>query len=246
MANLFNPSSLYELLQKYGAVPQWSAQNPYSNASGEYETDTNRIIAPDPNNKSYPQRATSTLSHEMSHAVQFQLFFDAASRIQNKIYNKEKVTEQEKRFLDGAQKMYVESFGPLAMLDKKKNKESKDNLQSAISKMYKGEKENGGLSSYDSYRTSPVELQAFGIGRMTSGGKQTQEALNPQANGHLDPSFATEFAILMDQFKNLPEDVKARPKKRDEFFNSQREYQDKKATYQFADILSDPFKPSIK
>jgi len=246
MANLFNPSSIYELLAKYGAVPQWSGRSPYSSASGEYETDTNRIVAPDPSLMRYPEQATSTLSHEMSHAVQHQLFFDAASRIQAKVRNKEKISNEEKRFLENARKMYGSSFTTIGNADRKKEKESKENLETAIAKMYKPSGASGKMSDWDYYRTSPIELQAFGVGRMTQGGRQRQEAINPTDNPHLDPSFATEFAILMEQFKGLPEDVKTRPQKRDDFLRGQREAQDKKPTYQFVDITADPFKPSIK
>jgi hypothetical protein len=246
MANLFDPSSIYELLAKYGAVPQMSGRSPYSSASGEYETDTNRIVAPDPSLMRNPERAVSTLSHEMSHAAQHQLFFDAASRIQTKIRNKEKVSNEEKRFLENARKMYGSSFSTIGHSDRKKDKESRENLDAAIAKMYKPSGASGKMSNWDFYRTSPIELQAFGVGRMTKGGKQQQEAINPSDNPHLDPSFATEFAILMEQFKGLPEDVKTRPQKRDDFLRGQREAQDKKPTYQFVDITADPFKSSIK
>lgn len=249
MASLFNPSELYSLLAQYGGLPQWAQQRPFSGSRGEYIIDENRVIAPPEAllTRSSAPSARSTLSHEMSHAVQHQLFGEAARKIQNKKLNKEPITPEEDRFLTAAQKMYVESFGKIGQVNPKQQKENKDALSNAIKRMYTGEGEKGRLSYYDEYRTSPKELQSFGIGRFTAGGNQRQGMDSAAgANPHLDPSFATEFAILAELFKSLPQDVKSRRASKDEFIKEQRKAADKEKTYDFENITSDPFKPTLK
>jgi hypothetical protein len=243
MANLFDPSSLYALLAQYGGMPQWAKGRPMDGGSGAYEVDTNRITS-GPLEGYRKEPNTSTLSHEMSHAVQFQLFFETASKIQKKIRDKKKVTDQEKQFLDSAQKMYAETFGTVGQTDKKKKQQNRESLDNAIAAMYSAPR--GKMESFDFYRTSPIELQAFGVGRMTKGGTGLpmvgdEKTVNP----HLDPSFATEFAILQEQFKNLPADVKTRRQGNEQFIESQRKAQGN-SYLKFEDILADPFKPSIK
>lgn len=246
MASLFNPSELYALLAQYGGLPQWAKDYPMGGERGQYLTAENRIIAPPPEQKGMVPnaQARSTLAHEMSHSVQFQLFFDAARKIQEKIRNKEKVSSEEKQFLDSAQKMYLDSFGTIGQGSPKETQKRRENLDSAIKALYRPTGKEGKMSQYDYYRTSPVELQAFGIGAMTEGGRQKQ--YYDRAPLHLDPSFATEFAILAEQFGRLPEDVKIRSSKRDEFLKAERSSSDKDKTYQFEDITSDPFKPTLK
>lgn len=239
MASLFNPSELYDILARQGALPQWAQQRPYTSANAEYNATDNRVIAPsaaDPRDT----RDRSSLSHEMSHAVQFQLFMEAARKIQEKRRNDEKVTPEETRFLNAAQKMYLDSFGTIGQGNPKEYQKRKENLAAAVNRMYA---KDGKDPQYDSYRTSPVELQAFGIGRFTDKGEQRQSR-SSVANGHLDPSFATEFALLLEMFKRLPEDTKTRRKALDDFINKSR--QSSKEPYQFEDITADPFKPSIK
>lgn len=241
MNSLFNPSQLYEILAQYGGLPQWARQRPYTAANGEYDTLLNRVVAQAPEQNSQKDKSTGTLSHEMAHAVQYQLFYDAASRIQAKIREKEKVTDEERRFLDSAQKMFIQGFGTVGMDNPRQREKRKDSLDAAVKALY-GDKKD----SYDSYRTSPEELQAFGVGRMTKGGS-VMHGRPDSGNGHLDPSFATEFALLLEQFKSLPESVKQRKGTRDESIKKNREYEDSKRNfYEFSDITSDPFKPTIK
>jgi len=244
MANLFDPSSIYQLLSTYGGMPQWAKDYPDSGARGNYTVDTNRIVSPELYRKGtvYNPQKKSTLAHEMSHAVQFQLFFETARKIQEKIRDNKKVSDQEKQFLDSAQKMYVENFGTVGLTDRKKQQKNRESLDAAISSMYKPSE--GKKSNYDYYRTSPIELQAFGIGGMTEGGRQKQ--FYDRLPLHLDPSFATEFSILMDQFQKLPDDVKIRSKQKDDSIEKQRKIQQEAASLKFEDIFSDPFRPSIK
>lgn len=247
MASLFNPSELYALLAQYGGLPQVASQRPVSGSRGEYLISENRIVAPSVKDAGFPSIAEgrrSTLAHEMSHAVQFQLFFDAARRIQEKIRNKEKVSSEEKQFLDSAQKMYLDSFGTIDQGSPKETQKRRENLEATIRALYKPSGRGDKMDSYDYYRTSPIELQSFGIGRMTEGGNKYREYANE--NPHLDPSFATEFALLNEQFKRLPEDVKIRNPKRDQFFQAERKGTDKEQLYKFEDLTSDPFKPTLK
>lgn len=247
MASLFNPSELYALLAQYGGLPQLARQKPLSRSRGEYFIDENRIVAPpeeDGKFQSIIERRRSTLSHEMSHAVQFQLFFEAARKIQEKIRNKEKVSNQEKQFLNSAQKMYIESFGDIGQSDPKENQKRRENLDATIKALYTSPGKSNRQAAYDYYRTSPIELQSFGIGRMTQGGYKLKD--EAEDNPHLDPSFATEFSILAEQFRRLPEDVKVKNPKREQSLQAERAATDKEQLYKFEDLTADPFKPTLK
>lgn len=239
MANLFDPSELYKFLAAYGATPQWAKRSPGSGANAEYDPSTNRMVAPAPFNDGQPDRRVGSLAHEMSHAAQYQLFFNAASKIQEKKLANKKITEEEKQFLDTAQKMFAQQFGMVAAVDKKKQKQNREDLESVISKMYTPPK--GKKDQFDYYRTSPTEMQAFGVGRMSKGADVSSRTA--EANPHLDPTQTTEFSILMNQFAKLPKDVQTIST---EFNKEQRKVDKMNQYYQFEDILSDPFKSTIK
>ena len=248
MANLFNPSELYDLLASQGVLPQWARELPVGGERGQYIIDPNRIVAPDPTPKKgfipSPQQR-STLAHELTHSVQFQVLFDAAANIQRKLRENKKVSQEELQFLENAQKMYIRSFGPINQGNFKKEQERSGNLDKAVAALYKNTGEGGKRSQYDRYRTSPVELQAFGVGNMTQGGRQKQ--YYDFLPAHLDPSFATEFSILTDQFKKLPQDVKTTSESSKKTIETSRKTPNKEhSQYLFEDILKDPFAPTIK
>ena len=242
MANLFNPSELYDLLASQGVLPQWARQKTGTGARGVFFPDSNRIVAREPETR----EEVSTLTHEMSHSAQFQLFYEAASNIQEKLRQNKKITPEEQRFLDNAQKMYNMSFGTIGQTDRAKEKEIDDQLQRSILAMYKPQTKSGKRDDYDYYRTKPIELQAFGIGRMTKGG-QNMHRSGVEVNPHLDPSFTTEFAILAEQFKKLPKDVKTTSEATKKTIQEYRKKDaEERPYYLFEDILKDPFASTIK
>jgi hypothetical protein len=241
MANLFNPSEVYNLLAEQGLLPRWIQRRPYSDASGEYDTVKNTIIAGKP--ESEGRRAT--LAHEMSHAVQYRLLFNAASEIAKKIMEGEKVTKEERQFLETANKTFASNFGPIGSLRQQKQavEAGKQTLEGALSRLYPSNKKD----DYYFYRTTPRELQAFGIGRSSVNDPQQSAWMREGTqNPHLDPSFATEFSILMEQFKGLPsklkENVSTRSKQYLEGERKNNPYKEDK----FVDVFEDPFKPGLK
>jgi hypothetical protein len=243
MANLFNPSEVYNLLAEQGLLPRWIQRSPYSGARGEYDTVENTIIAPTPS-KENKQKA-ATLAHEMSHAVQYRLFFNAASEIAKKIMDGEKVTKEERQFLDTANKTFASNFGPVGSLRQQKQavEAGKQTLEGTLARLYPETKKD----DFYFYRTTPRELQAHGLGRASVSDPQQRIWMSkvPQ-NVHLDPSFATEFSILMEQFKGLPsqlkENISSRSKKSVESERKNTPYKEDK----FVDVFEDPFKPGLK
>lgn len=141
--------------------------------------------------------------------------------------------------------MYDRSFGTANQRNLQKDRERSEDLDKAVRALYKNTGEGGKKSQYDRYRTSPVELQAFGIGAMTQGGRQKQ--YYDFLPAHLDPSFATEFSILTDQFKKLPQDVKVTSEASKKTIETSRKTPNKEhSDYLFEDILKDPFASTIK
>lgn len=243
MANLFNPSDVYNLLSEQGLLPRWIQQRPSSGSFGEYDIVENTVISPPPSKDN--ERRAATLAHEMSHAVQYRMFFNTASAIAKKIAEGEKVTKEERQFLDTANKTFASNFGPIgAMRNQEKSvKAGKETLAGALDRLYPETKKD----DYYFYRTTPRELQAHGVGRMSVKDPQTRTWMNklPQ-NVHLDPSFATEFSILMEQYKGLPKELKetlsSASKKSIEAERSRSAYKEDK----FVDVFEDPFKPGLK
>jgi hypothetical protein len=241
MANLFNPSEVYNLLAEQGLLPRWIQRRPYSDASGEYDTVENTVIARNP--KSEGQRAT--LAHEMSHAVQYRLLFNAASEIAKKIMEGEKVTKEERQFLDTANKTFASNFGPIGSLRQQKQavEAGKQTLEGALSRLYPSNKKD----DYYFYRTTPRELQAFGIGRSSVNDPQQSAWMREGTqNPHLDPSFATEFSILMEQFKGLPSKLKENVSNRSKQYLEGERKNTRYKEDKFVDVFEDPFKPGLK
>jgi hypothetical protein len=246
MASLFNPSELYEVLAQAGMVPQWAQTRPLSSSEGTYSSSTNRIVAPKNNDPS----SIDILSHELAHAVQSKLFFNAASKIASKITNKEDVSTEEKQFLETVNKMFGRSFGRIKDLQnqKKATEAGEMSLYETLLRLYKPQGADGKKTSYDNYRTSVDELQAHGIGRMSKGADpRAMSGLG--TNRHLDPSFATEFAILLEQYKKLPKNTQQYPEEYNKMSQKARSEEDQGRNadyYKYKEITEDPFKPTIK
>lgn len=242
--NFYDPSITYEALKNANLLPQWAQQTPANESnSGEYIPATNSLIAPG-NLENNPYNK-STLSHEMTHAVQHNLLRNVASNIMAKQWKGGEVTEQEKQFVQAASKLFNESYGTVGQFDylfSKKNLQDNENTVNALYKNKSGDR------SFDMYRTSPREAQAFGIGNMSQGGMQGSERSGIY-NQHLDPSFATEFNILLSMYGQLPKGVRqVAEQERKASVEKQRAspYNSPTAGYDFENVFKDPFAPTIK
>ena len=244
MAGLFDPSSIYTQLAAAGLLPQWAQQRPLTGTDGSYNPDRNKMIAASPNN-SFEK---GTLAHEITHAAQFNLLYPAFNRIADKLKQGSEISPVETQYFEAAKKLLgVQPFGKYSANEDRANKES---FKKAVDSMYRSK---SGDESYKSYRTQPHELQAFGVGNMTQGGMHAatkQKLIGGNYSPHLDPSFASEFDIIMSLYGKLPSAVKEESsKKRKEDIKSNIQYfgNDKKDSYYtYEDMNKDPFISSIK
>jgi hypothetical protein len=236
---LFNPSRLYQVLKETSLLPSLSTQSPPSGALATYNESTNRLMAP-----TYDE---TFLPHELTHAVQFNLLQDAASRIQKKKKERQKITDQEKQFLEASQKIFEETF---SFLPDKKGREAvkigKAARQAGLETMYdpldRGDR-------FTSYRTQPTELQGWGVGEMSS---QRGSVAGKEGTTHLNPTATTEFDILLSMYLQLPQDIRQQfTQQRKQTIQENREADNFRedprwSRYRFDDIFSDPFAPTIK
>jgi hypothetical protein len=230
MANLFDPSSIYEMLQQRGMLPRLVDANPYGQrGAGLFSQGMNVIVARDPSKAAFPsvsEERTDTLAHEMTHAAQFNLLKPALSAIQSKIIAKEKLSKEETQFAEAMNKLM----------------ENNPSMASMLSKLYT----STGNKETDIYRTKPEELQAWGTGYMSRPDSQmNREASN--INPHLNPSMASEFSIISALYSKLPESVKKTSTRlRQEEITTKRK-SDKEGMYkESVDLFADPFKSTIK
>jgi hypothetical protein len=229
MAGLFDASRMYEALAEMGLLPQHSTDI----SRGTYDASANRMTG----------TRKSTQAHEMTHAVQWNLLMNSAKRIQDKKAEGSKVSQQEQQFLDALQKVYGLSFAnTFAQLGKaEKNIENAERVREAqLKSLYKSR----GNKNYDAYRTGRTELEAFGVGDMSS--MDVPLDVPP----HLNPTMAQEFDILFSMYSSLPKDVKtgfAETRKKELEEMKQKGYRDERLdVLQFEDLTSDPFKRTIK
>jgi hypothetical protein len=244
MANLFDPSSIYLQLAQAGLLPQWAQQRPFTDADGSYNPDRNKMVAAAPSNPFNK----GTLAHETTHAAQFNLLYPAFNRIADKLKQGSEISKAESQYYEAAKKLLdIQPFGRYSANEDRTNKAS---FKRAVDAMYKS---NTGDDSYKSYRTQPHELQAFGVGNMTQGGMHAstkQQLIGSNYSPHLDPSFASEFDIIMSLYGKLPASLKeaANMKRKEDIKNTTQFLgKDKNDNYYiYEDINKDPFKSSIK
>ena len=230
MANLFNPSDLYEMLNQQGLLPRLMDSSPYGQQkAGLFSSARNVVVARDPSTAVFPstkEDRTDTLAHELTHAAQFNLLYPALKTIQSKEIAKEKLTPQEVQFVGAMNKLMSDN----------------PSLKATIDKMYTSE----GNRSDDKYRTSLPELQAWGVGYMS----RPTNVMNKEKaniNPHLNPSMASEFSILSNLYSKLPENVKAVSSRlRQEEISGNRKSDKEGLVRDSMDIFSNPFKSSIK
>jgi hypothetical protein len=152
--NLFNSSRLYEALKQYNLLPKYGNFTPPRYA-GLFNEQTNTLIAPS-NDK-------DTMSHEMTHAVQFNLLKEAAQVIQNKKKANQPLTDQEAQYLRASEQIFKEQYGNVYNYDRSKDVQDTEALK-GVQGLYKDPKKDKDMQYY---RTKPTEMQAFGVGRMS-------------------------------------------------------------------------------
>jgi hypothetical protein len=225
MAGLFDASRLYRALAEQGLLPTHSRTS-----RGLFDPDANRMAGKDP----------STMAHEMTHAVQWNLLMNSAKAIQEKKRERKSISQQEEQFLEGMQKIYGEGFGRVSQENKTNTANANRVREAQLKDLYK----STGNRQYDSYRTSRGELEAFGVGDMTAKGVPLD------VPPHLNPTMAQEFDVLFSLYNSLPQNVKAEfGQRRKEELNwlQQRGYRDKNLdALSFEPLLADPFAPTIK
>ena len=241
---LFNPSRLYEVLKQYGLLPKHANYSPAGDASGLFSAELNRVVAPDASlvgRDQYPRDATmATLAHEMTHAVQNNLLRNTAIAIQQKKQKGEKLTDQEQQYLRASEQIFSDQFGNIGNFDSRKYRKDAESYQNMAKDFYSSPY---GRKEFESYRRSPTEAQAFGVGNMS----YKSDLSRPGQNPHFDPSMATEFDILLSMYQNLPESLKssaASAKKAQ--IEKNRQNSDDYYLQTAKDLFKNPFEPTIK
>jgi hypothetical protein len=241
---LFNPSRLYDALKQYGLLPKHANYSPAGDAQGLFNSQINRVVAPDASlvgrDKYAVDSTMATLAHEMTHSVQSNLLLNTAMQIQYKKQRGEKLTDQEQQYLRASEQMFADQFGNVGSFDRRKFLQDTGSYKSMTKSMYSSPK---GDKDFERYRTSPNEAQAFGVGNMS----YSSDLSRPGQNPHFDPSMAQEFDILLSMYQNLPESLKssaASTKKTQ--IEKNREKSDDYYLQTAKDLFKNPFEPTIK
>lgn len=242
---LFDPSSLYARLAQANLLPLWSRRYPGGTATGDYATSTNELTALEPEND---RAATGALSHELTHASQYNFLYPALNAIAKKKQNSQTVTPEEEQFYTAGKKLMNTQAGTVGQFSKNEADKNKNSLDAIINAMYKG------TAAFKPYRTNIDELQAHGIGNMTQGGisgGEKAKALGTNFSQHLDPTMATEFSVLMDLFDRLPAPIrKDITEQRTAAIEASKKFYTKrdatKSYYNYSSMTEDPFAPTIK
>jgi hypothetical protein len=228
---LFDPSRLYNVLKEQGLLPRVSKQ--YSPEVGEpsYYPVFNKLFTG-------RNAVRSTVAHEMTHAVQANIIQATAKYLAEK----EDKTEQEKQYLSAYQKLMLGNEG----MSSYRYTENMEKLSEPYRKSVEALYGKPLKSESDKYRTSPDEAQAFGVGNMSISGQPFMFAQK-----HMDPSYATEFDILLSMYDKLPSNIKqaTTAKRKDDigyttkWFGKQNKGLEQNA--EFSDLFSDPFAPTV-
>lgn len=200
MANegvFFDPSTLYNFFGAQNGLPVWVKDVPNSSANAYYNRSTNALVARAPNDRYYWR---NELAHEMTHAA-LNRMATTADVIQANAREGKAPTTVEQRFLDAYRKIY--SSPPQTMGQYQRSVEEpaaamRDKTITALA----GNRFDIEGPRYKSYRTSPSEALAHGVGGMT-------QRNNDAVALHLDSTMATEFSILKALHGQLPESVQA-------------------------------------
>ena len=228
---LFDPSRLYNVLNDQGLLPRVAKQNSPEVGEPSYYSAFNKLFTG-------RNEVRSTVAHEMTHAVQSNIIQATAKYLAEK----EDKTEQEKQFLSAYQKLMVGNEGVSSYRYAENMKKLSEPYRKSVEALY-GKPIK---SDFDKYRTSPREAQAFGVGNMSTSG---QPFMGVQKN--MDPSYTTEFDILLSMYDKLPSNIKqaTTAKRKDDiryttnWFGKQNK--DLEQNAEFSDLFSDPFSPTV-
>ena len=201
--SLYDPSDLYNWLQRQESLPAWSPNARPSNpaATASFFPAQHRVVARRPTDI----YSRASLAHEMTHAAQ-NVLEAAARNLRERQWQNETLTPKEQQFLDGYLQLMGDLPGRVGQYDRVK--------QPAAAEMVRKNADALGLTKYDndpqykSYRGQPIELQAFGVGDTTF----AEPGRRNQPN-HLNPTFATEFTLLKSLFDQLPETTRKSARK---------------------------------
>jgi hypothetical protein len=175
---------LLDFLEKTGKMPTVVESrrfpgNSYEGPSFQYiglnDEDTGVVRFP-----SFKKDPYGSLVHELTHASDRAMLL-GRSDLLKRLKKGEEISPEDQRFLDGYMKLYKESTKlPLNISD--------DDLTDSDKK----------------YRTSRNELRAFGAGNMAQdppeAGRYTQQDVGETLNPHVDPTMATEAAIMRELY----------------------------------------------
>lgn len=238
LENLFDPQVLYDVLKEQNLLPDWSPGIPLTGNVGEYYPDYNKLVA----NRPYYPNQKNTLAHEMSHAVQTNLMDSMGGAIAEKQWNKQPVLPEEEQYFRALRQLRAVQPGRIGQYDRREADDSQQSLEQLIKGLYKSP--NTDNKEYNSYRTTPKEAQAFGIGGMSKGADPNFD----KVGNHFDPTMATEFNILLDLYQRLPRNVRdqAAEQRRKEV-EAARQNISKKSIVNEYDYLPPPYKnPFLK
>lgn len=249
--NYYDPTRTYEALKNASLLPEWAKQAPWDEgAAGQYIPSTNSLIAREPldlrfGSPNVTAFQRSTLSHEMSHSAQTNLFENMASAILEREAKGIKTTPQEQQFVHAVTQLFGAQYGSIGQYDQGLQNALDISKRKQTEALYKNKED----PYYDAYRMSSREAQAHGIGAMTLDGQHGSKR-EYKYNPHLDPTFATEFDTLLSMYQGLPKGIRTlAEQKRLESINKERSgpYQNKqRKTYDFENVFADPFAPTIK
>ena len=123
----------------------------------------------------------STVIHELTHAADAQMR-NQYYEIKNQEKQGIKLSPEQKQFVDAFEKLVYKQSGIIGWrLYEYNRRKTAEKLAPDWLKQQRG------------YRSSDDELPAFGMGNAVHGTKKW-----PDAPPHVDPTYATEFSVLMD------------------------------------------------
>lgn len=241
--NLFNPSDLYNAMKERNILPDWAQTLPYSGSLGEYLVHANKLIANRPDNDT----RKSTVSHEMTHAVQYNLLRSMLAHINDRQWENQEVSPQEEQYQKAAQTLFTVQPGRIGQYDRQQADTDMSSQTNMLKRLYP-KPENMDEHRYYSYRSKPTEAQAFGVGNMST---PTRDKDASPGNPHYDPTMATEFSILLNMYKQLPKQLQdeALVKRREEIKQSRNtdvvKREDEGYNYK-APTYTDPFLEQLR
>jgi hypothetical protein len=229
--SLFDSSRLFNVLKEQDLLPTRTKEEAISGNYAYYPS-FNTLYAPD---------IRSTLTHEMTHAVDTNILQATASMLGGK---KER-TNQEQQFLDAYNKLNGQTHG-IKKSDGNQRKPLKKNQEDFVQSMYYDKLPEGyETTAYDKYRTSYQELQGWGVGNTSV--KGIGDYGTPSSVKHLDPTITAEFDILLSMYDTLPKEVKeasvAARKDSIKFIEKHKRKWKENAEegYKFENMMADPF-----